>query len=155
MKKYEIVCHGCCGTFHKTNENFNPDVICNGSMLALKQSFKDAGWGSFPEYESTEFGDICCPSCGTPYVNDRGRLIADRMQELPGELVEEIAEEVVEVVDEDIPWPEEVEDQEDQEEVVDEEPVSDKVNCPVCDDKFSPKGIANHIRAKHPDYKPE
>jgi len=75
MQKYDVNCPSCCGTFVETTVSYNPKVYATGDMLTLKQQFKDNGWGSFPEYDSTTYADLVCPSCDAQYCNDAGKII--------------------------------------------------------------------------------
>jgi len=79
MKRYDVACVSCCGVFLKTTEKFDNDKYATGDMFALKRQFKEYGWGSFPEYDSTSHPDIVCPSCGSGYCDDGGKVI--RLQE--------------------------------------------------------------------------
>jgi hypothetical protein len=79
MKKYDISCPMCCGTFHETTEHYTNKTMANGSMLTALQHIRDAGWSTFPEYDSTDAADLVCPSCGAQYCDSMGKLI--RMQE--------------------------------------------------------------------------
>lgn len=75
MKKYDVLCPHCCGTFLETNSHFREDGPANGSMFEPKQHIKDAGWSVFPLYDSTEYADITCPSCGGVLVDSLGKLL--------------------------------------------------------------------------------
>ena len=80
MKKYEIQCPFCNGTFHETNGRFDINKPAKGNMFETKQHVKDAGWSTFPPYDSTEYQNIVCPSCDQPYVDSMGRVI--RLREI-------------------------------------------------------------------------
>jgi hypothetical protein len=43
-------------------------------MLHLKQHYVEYGWESFAEHVSSGTGDLECPSCGSPYCADNGRV---------------------------------------------------------------------------------
>ena len=79
MKKYDVICPMCCGTFHETTALFNPDRMAHGAMFDAKQHVKDAAWSVFPPYESTDAADCVCPGCGADYCDGVGRVI--RLQE--------------------------------------------------------------------------
>ena len=85
IKQYDVICPHCCGCFHETNEHFKADAPAKGHMFAAKRHVTDAGWTCFPPYDSTEYMDLVCPSCGQPYVDSVGRVI--RLQEV-GEIEE-------------------------------------------------------------------
>lgn len=75
MKKYDVLCPHCCGTFLETNSHFREDGPANGSMFEPKEHIKDAGWSVFPLYDSTEYADITCPSCGGVLVDSLGKVV--------------------------------------------------------------------------------
>jgi hypothetical protein len=75
MKKYDVQCPHCCGTFHETTPFFKLGVPVKGHMLTSKPHVKDAAWSTFPEYDSTEYQDIICPSCSQAYLNSLGMVI--------------------------------------------------------------------------------
>ena len=80
MKKYDVQCPFCNGTFHETNGRFDTNKPAKGNMFETKQHVKDAGWSTFPPYESTEYQNLVCPSCDQPYVDSMGRVI--RLREI-------------------------------------------------------------------------
>jgi hypothetical protein len=75
MKRYDVVCASCCGTFHETTTKFDPERMATGDMLTLKGPFKESRWETFPEYDSTDYPDMVCPSCGMMYCGDDGRVM--------------------------------------------------------------------------------
>jgi len=75
MKKYDVHCPHCCGTFHETTEHFRQDQPAKGHMFALKQHCVDAGWSAFPPYDTTEYANIVCPSCDQGYLDTLGKVI--------------------------------------------------------------------------------
>jgi len=79
MKKYDVICPMCCGTFHETTAQFDHDRMAHGAMFEAKQHVKDAAWSVFPPYESTDAADCVCPGCGAQYCDSMGRVI--RLQE--------------------------------------------------------------------------
>ncbi len=89
MKKYDVQCSTCCGSFHATTKKFSKDGPANGSMFKLKQEYVTAGWESFPEYDTTEYADVVCPSCGGAYLDSSGRVI--RLQEVKEEVPPDIS----------------------------------------------------------------
>ena len=80
IKQYDVICPHCCGCFHETNGHFAIDKPAKGHMFVVKQHVADAGWTCFPPYDSTEYMDLVCPSCGQPYVESLGKVI--RLQEI-------------------------------------------------------------------------
>lgn len=89
MKKYDVQCPFCNGTFHETNGRFDPNKPAKGNMFETKQHVKDAGWSTFPPYDSTEYQNLVCPSCDQPYVDSMGRVV--RLKEI-GE-IEQVVDE--------------------------------------------------------------
>ena len=75
IKQYDVICPHCCGCFHETNEHFKADSPAKGHMFTVKTHVSDAGWSCFPPYDTTEYMDIACPSCGQPYVDSLGMVI--------------------------------------------------------------------------------
>ena len=166
MIKYDVLCPMCCGCFHETTGHFRHDQPAKGHMFTAKQHIRDAGWSTFPEYESTEYANVACPSCGTPYLDSLGRV--QRM--IPIGECEEIADEkdlaakmdaLFAEYEPDIPDPVFRNDYMDAAEpdkaepsflssVPNEQMNDGKVSCPVCGERF--KVLHNHLRVKHPDY---
>ena len=168
MIKYDVLCPMCCGCFHETNGYFRLDVPAKGHMFTAKQQIRDAGWTTFPEYESTEYDNVCCPSCGTPYLNSLGRvqrldpageceMIADetdinaKMDALFAEYEPDIPDPVFRndymdtgIIESASPEPSLLS-------VMPDKQMNDrKKPCPVCGERFRTMHL--HMRAKHPDY---
>lgn len=61
MKKYDVSCSRCCGTFLETNDNFDMNEV-TGDMFKVKDGF------------DLEFTWPKCPSCGWPICGDNGRV---------------------------------------------------------------------------------
>ena len=75
MKKFDVLCPHCNGVFLETTEHFTDKTPANGSMFKAVQHIVDAGWSVFPLYDSTEYDDIVCPSCGGTLVDSTGRVV--------------------------------------------------------------------------------
>lgn len=138
MQKYDVQCPSCCGTFHETRRNFDNTVPAHGAMFKLKDGPKKHGWSSFPEYDTTEYYDVCCPSCGAGYLDHNGRVIrlnATRVWNVP-----EIAKVVEEPGDEMSEGPE-------QEEAGD--PDDGKQGCPICGKRLAKTWYKRHLREEH------
>lgn len=72
IDQYDVICPHCCGCFHETNGHFVEGRPAKGHMFSAKQHIVDSGWTCFPPYDSTEYMDIVCPSCGQPYLDSLG-----------------------------------------------------------------------------------
>lgn len=75
----DTICPNCGGRYHETTDDYVPGAITTGNMLTLKKQYVENGWSSFPEYDSTSFGDMDCPECGGLY-SDNGRVTIDEDQ---------------------------------------------------------------------------
>lgn len=145
MKKYNVQCPVCCGSFHETTNRFQKDRPARGDMFTLRREQKEAAWSAFPEYDTTEYADICCPSCGAGYLDSEGQVI--RLQDTGFEITphKDIIDWDKWLDEYDVELPETVE--------VKPPPIPEgKAECPVCKGLFSEKGIGNHIKFKHPEY---
>jgi len=148
MTKYDILCPMCCGCFHETTGHFRHDQPAKGHFFTAKQHIRDAGWSTFPEYESTEYANVACPSCGTPYLDSLGRV--QRM--IPIGECEEITDEADLNAKMDALMGEyDSEPPASFLSSVPNEQLNDsKISCPVCGERF--KSLHQHMRAKHQDY---
>jgi len=72
---YDIECPMCNMVVLKTNHNYTDKQPANGSMFELKEHYKESGWGSFPLYESSQYGNLTCPSCDGFLVDSSGYII--------------------------------------------------------------------------------
>jgi DNA-directed RNA polymerase subunit RPC12/RpoP len=124
MKKYEIQCPHCNGTFFETNEKFKEDAPANGSMFTASKHIIDAGWSFMPLYDTTEYADVVCPSCDGQLLNSAGMVLRLKCV---GK-IEEV------------------------EAVQSSEDVAEKIPCPVCGKGFKQAGLPMHIKHKHPEY---
>ena len=147
MIKYDIHCPVCCGVFHETTGRYRDDRPATGDMFDSKQEIKDAGWTTFPQYDSTEYADVCSPSCGAMYLDSMGRV--QRMQ-ANGEC-EYISDDddlnaqmdlLMREYDAEVPPPS-------LSPMPNEQLNNGKKACPVCGERF--KSLHLHIKAKHPE----
>ncbi|MCP4493249.1 MAG: hypothetical protein GY820_38995 [Gammaproteobacteria bacterium] len=142
MKVYEVQCPSCCGTFHKTTDKFDKDRPANGAMFRLNKQCRNAAWESFPEYDSTEYANVVCPSCGTQYLDALGKVI--RLNET-GETItdtEEFVEKTNALTSEEeirspLEYPEFGADK--------------KAQCPFCDRRITKSWWKRHITKEHSD----
>lgn len=96
-----VKCRNCGGSFHTANskngsielkhehstkiiENprvikYDPDVVCNGAMLSLKEPYKSWGWTTFPNDSSVIYNAIECPECGAPYPDQNGKILVEKV----------------------------------------------------------------------------
>ena len=147
MIKYDIHCPVCCGVFHETTGRYRDDRPATGDMFDSKQEIKDAGWTTFPQYDSTEYGDINCPSCGAMYLDSMGRV---QRKQANGEC-DYISDDddlnaqmdlLMREYDAKVPAPSLA--------IVPDKQLNDgKKACPVCGERF--KSLHLHIKAKHPE----
>lgn len=169
-KKYSLNCQSCSGSFHETTETFDQFIKPNGGMLKMKAEYVAHGWSTFPEFDSTDAADLCCPSCGSQYINNDGFLRMDRMQEIGAFEVEEEVDPAAGAGEITVKPSAKSEVKPDakgkkDKEVLPEtkeqgEPKAkpdkktktdpDKVGCPHCGEMFHRNGLASHIRIKHP-----
>jgi hypothetical protein len=75
MKKYDVLCPFCCGTFLETNGKYSEEKPANGSMFDVKQQVLDAGWTVFPLYDTTEYANVVCPSCQQCLLDSHGMIV--------------------------------------------------------------------------------
>lgn len=64
---YDVICPSCNESFHETTEEYLPDVSPNGKMFRLKDKYRENGWLSFVEDESSVGDELYCPECGGQY----------------------------------------------------------------------------------------
>lgn len=166
MIKYDVVCPLCCGIFHETNGRFRKDVPAKGDMFDTKPHVKDAGWSTFPPYDTTEYANIVCPSCDAQYLDDSGRVIrlvengeCDEIVTLPSLTEKHIPtsdelntamEALMAEYDPPVPTVEQVAEPA-ASRSSDDNQQNGKVNCPVCGKLFQERGLRVHIAAIHPE----
>lgn len=76
--RYEIICPFCAEALLETNERYRETGPANGSMFSPKQHIVDAGWTTFPLYDTTEYSNLVCPSCEQVLVDTEGRILKKR-----------------------------------------------------------------------------
>ena len=118
--RYDVICPFCGGVYFETTDNFNEPA--KGNMFVPKQEIVDAGWTTFPLYDTTEYNNLVCPSCDQPLVDTAGRLVKK------------------------VPLPDK------QNQYSEESPNNEKVPCPVCSELYGRSGLHFHLKAKHPEY---
>jgi hypothetical protein len=62
---FDVQCPGCGQCYHKTTEQYNPDIDANPAMLELKEPYVSWGWNGMPNDPSMGYGCLECPDCGT------------------------------------------------------------------------------------------
>lgn len=137
--RYDVICPFCGGVYFETTDNFNEPA--KGNMFVPKQEIVDAGWTTFPLYETTEYNNLVCPSCGQPLVDTAGRL------------VKKVAKKNIALEELEKEWSEyspSLPNKKNQ--YTEESPNNQKVPCPVCGEPYGRSGLHFHLRAKHPDY---
>lgn len=91
----DVICRGCGGKFHETNDSngwiktmdgtgqvqdprvraFDPARAVNASMFRLKDFYARQAWADFPKDPAYTGDTIECPACGTPYPDQNGRVL--------------------------------------------------------------------------------
>lgn len=61
MKKYDVSCSRCCGTYLETNDKFDANGV-TGDMFEVKEEF------------DLEYIPLRCPSCGWRICGENGRV---------------------------------------------------------------------------------
>jgi len=62
----KVQCPACKKICHETTDTYDPDVIANGSMVALIDPWKSWGWGTFGNNCAASVvlaSELFCPSC--------------------------------------------------------------------------------------------
>jgi hypothetical protein len=86
MKRvFDIYCPFCAIAYFRTNRNFDPAKIANGSMIDMKEPWAGYGWTGPPKDESVQFANLHCPSCGpgASLVDLQGRFVHAKEIEPP------------------------------------------------------------------------
>jgi hypothetical protein len=65
MSGLEVQCPGCGQVYHKTTNQYDPDIDANPSMLVLVEPYVSYGWTQITGDSSMGYGCIVCPDCGT------------------------------------------------------------------------------------------
>lgn len=91
IEDYPLVkCRRCGGTFHRVNDDFDPDKVCNGAMLTILPRWKNLG--TFRQTKDAIWDRLTCPRCGNRYGDKYGKVLLTGPLPGGGVIVEEKAE---------------------------------------------------------------
>lgn len=145
----DIICPSCNERYHETTAKYRPDASPNGSMFRLKDKYRENGWSSFIEDESSIGDNLTCPDCGGSYCEgNSGRVRVDKDQYIAELLAE--TKNLQEQLDTERQWVEQMAENYKQESAGGKTE-AEKVPCPHCGEMFKPSGMHFHIKSKHPE----
>lgn len=76
----DVICPNCNGSYHETTDKYDPALPPNGTMFRLKDQYREFGWDSFIEDDSSIADNLFCPDCGGLYCeNGKVRVSDDRV----------------------------------------------------------------------------